>query len=52
MFAGEVYVSDSRELLALEVHPARTYTHQEAWLRCAQAWQAEMIRAVFDSDPF
>ncbi len=52
MFAGEVYVSTTRELLALEVHPARHYLLRSDWLSAAQRWQAEMVNAVLDPDPF
>jgi len=52
MFAAEAYVSASRELLALEVHPVRHYQGRQDWLSTAQRWQAEIIRAVYDPDPF
>ena len=52
MFAGEAYVSGTRELLAVEVHPSRRYGEMEDWLGEAQRWQHEIVRAVFDVEPF
>jgi len=52
MFAAEAHVAGSRELLALEVHPLRRYDHLGDWLEQAQRWQREVVRAVFDVDPF
>lgn len=52
MFAGEAYVTGTKELLALEVHPARRYDHLGHWLELAQTWQRDVVRSVFDPDPF
>jgi uncharacterized protein YbgA (DUF1722 family) len=52
MFSGEAYVSHSRELLALEVHPSKHYDHLGDFLGAAQRWQEELVRSVFDPDPF
>ena len=52
MFAAEAYVTGSKELLALEVHPLRCYDHLGDWLGRAQQWQADVVRSLFDVDPF
>jgi hypothetical protein len=52
MFAAEAYVTGSRELLALEVHPVRLYTDLSDFLGCALRWQDDLLRTVFDPDPF
>jgi len=52
MFAGEAYVSGTKELLALEVHPAHRYDHLGDWLGAAQRWQGDIVRSLFDPDPF
>jgi hypothetical protein len=52
MYAAECFVPQTRELLALEVHPARTYDSIEDWLGAAQTWQGAVVRSLFDPDPF
>ncbi len=52
MFAAEAHVAGTRELLALEVHPIRRYDHMGDWLAQAQTWQGDIVRAVFDVEPF
>ena len=52
MFAAEAFVSGTRELLALEVHPIRRYDHLGDWLGRAQSWQRDVVQSVFDVDPF
>jgi hypothetical protein len=52
MFAAEAFVPGTRELVAIEVHPPRTYLMMADWLGSAQRWQAEVVRAIFDPDPF
>jgi len=52
MFAAEAWTAGTRELLALEVHPARRYDHLGDWLGAAQQWQADVVRSLFDPDPF
>ncbi len=52
MFAAEASTTGTRELLALEVHPARRYDHLGEWLSAAQRWQGEVVRSLFDPDPF
>ncbi len=52
MFSAEAHVSGSKELLALEVHPIRRYDHLGDWLGSAQQWQADVVRSIFDVDPF
>lgn len=52
MYAGEAYVPTTRELVALEVHPARRYANIHAWLGQALTWQSAMVVDVFDPDPF
>jgi hypothetical protein len=52
MFAAEASVSGTRELLALEVHPAHRYDSLDHWLGSAQRWQASVVRDLFDPDPF
>ncbi len=52
MFAAEAYVSNTRELLALEVHPTRGYSTMQEWLDAAQTWQRAVVLDLFDPDPF
>lgn len=52
MFAGEVYIPTSRDLIALEVHPARKYANIHAFLGHALGWQGDLVVDVFDPDPF
>ena len=52
MFSAEAHVAGTKELLALEVHPIRRYAHMGDWLESAQRWQADVVRTVFDVDPF
>jgi hypothetical protein len=52
MFAGEAYVPTTRELVALEVHPARRYANIHAWLGHATNWQTGIVLDLFDPDPF
>lgn len=52
MFSAECYVPGTRELLALEVHPSTRYDSLEHFLRYAQGWQRDVLRSVFDPDPF
>ncbi len=52
MYAAEAYVSDSRELLALEVHPSRHYPDLEDFLSRAQTWQRGVLLDIFNPDPF
>jgi hypothetical protein len=52
MYSAGAFVSQSRELLALEVHPIRRYPDRHAWLEAAQRWQASIVYSLFDPDPF
>lgn len=52
MFSGEVYVTDTRELLALEVRPFVKDLTLEQHLAEAQTWQRELLLDVFDPLPF
>ena len=52
MFAGEAWVADTHELLALEVHPTRRYNNLAEFLTCAQEWQKAILHSVMDPEPF
>lgn len=52
MFSAEAYVPNTRELLALEVHPSTRYDSLEHFLRYAQGWQRDVLLYTFDPDPF
>ncbi len=52
MFAAEAYVTNTRELLALEVHPSRSYVTMQGWLASALQWQRAVVLDLFDPDPF
>lgn len=52
MFAGEAWISDTHELLAVEVHPIRHYADLHTYLSAAQEWQRSILYAVMDPDPF
>lgn len=52
MYAGEAWVSDTHELLALEVHPVQHYTSLEEFMERAQAWQRTLMRDVMQVEPF
>jgi hypothetical protein len=52
MYSAEAFIAATRELLALEVHPVRYYTSIEDYLDQALAWQREVMRDLFDPDPF
>lgn len=52
MYSAECYVPNTRELLALEVHPSARYDSLEHFVGTAHAWQRAVLLSVFDPDPF
>lgn len=52
MFAAEAYVPNTRELLALEVHPSSYWATLDGFLGHASTWQVGMLRDLFDPEPF
>jgi hypothetical protein len=52
MFASEAYVSNTRELLALEVVPSRAYPSLADFLSHASVLQRRLVLDIFDPDPF
>ncbi len=52
MFAMEAFVPATRELLALEVHPAAYYPTFHDWLGLAQRSQGLVVADLFDPEPF
>lgn len=52
MFAAEAWVSNTHELLALEVHPLRRYGSLLEFLTLAQTWQGALVNDLLDPEPF
>jgi hypothetical protein len=52
MYSAEAWVPGTRELLAMEVHPATHYDGLAQFLKRALSWQGEVLLDVFDPDPF
>lgn len=48
MFSGEVYITDTRELLAMTVRPFVKDLTLGQHIAEAQAWQKELLHDVFD----
>ena len=52
VYAAEATNPDDGTLLALEVHPLKRYDGLARFIGQAQAWQREVLLALFDPDPF
>lgn len=52
MYAAECYVPNTRELLALEVHPSARYDSLDHFLDRAARAHLDLLSATFNPDPF
>jgi len=52
MFAAEAHVSNSHELLALEVIPTRMYDDLDHFTGLATTYFRDVVFTVFNPDPF